>query len=149
MPQPRKPTAIRMIHGDKANRFNHDEPVAPEGALTCPEGVTDVVRDIWDYTVDCLEQMGVADPSGRDTLLCYCEAVAAHRQASAVLAQSSVIIKGLHGGLVRNPALVVQEHSAVLIRALGAQFGLTPSSRSGIVVGGTKQSNVSAERLLS
>lgn len=127
-----KPTALRLIDGDKESRINRDEPVPRSGPLTCPDDTPEDVRDIFDYTLAELEHMGIDAPADRDSLLCYCWAVANHRKASAVVAKSAILVKGLHGNWVRNPALIEQGKAAAVIRAFAQEFGLTPSARSRI-----------------
>ncbi|MFC0546921.1 phage terminase small subunit P27 family [Kutzneria chonburiensis] len=131
-----KPTALRLIEGDRADRINPAEPIPRGLPPVCPDGVSDDVRAIWDYTVAELDAMGTAAAADRDALLCYCEAVVSHRRASAVLANSAVLVKGIHGGMVRNPALQIQRDSAGIIRAFAQEFGLTPSARTRIEVKG-------------
>lgn len=89
------------------------------------------VREVWDYTLNELKHMRLATGADRDTLVAYCEAVVAHRQASQLLAKSSVLVPGLNG-MVRNPAFHVQRDAANTIRVFAAEFGLTPSARSRI-----------------
>ncbi|WP_394621288.1 phage terminase small subunit P27 family [Lentzea sp. JNUCC 0626] len=127
-----KPTALRLLHGDRADRINTDEPTPRTGLPHCPDDASDEVRQVWDYTVAELQVMGLAFPADRDSLRCYCEAVVAHRRSSAVLAKSAILVKGIHGGMVRNPALQIQRDAAMTIRAFAGEFGLTPSARSTI-----------------
>lgn len=101
-----------------------------------PEDIADDVREIWDFTVRELQAMGIASSADRDALLCLCEAVATHRKASAILARSPVLVKSEKGSLIRNPALAVQRDAAHAIRSLAQLFGLTPSGRSAIQMGG-------------
>ena len=49
-----------------------------------------------------------------------------------MLADSETLVPGLRGSQVKNPALQVQRDSAVQIRAFAQEFGLTPSSRTGV-----------------
>lgn len=133
---PPKPTALRLIDGDRKSRINEHEPIPRGVPPVCPDDVSDEVRTIWDFTVSEMEAMGTAYASDRDTLRCYCEAVVSHRRACAVLAKTSVIIKGLHGGMVRNPALAVQRDTSHTIRAFAQEFGLTPSARTRIELRG-------------
>jgi P27 family predicted phage terminase small subunit len=127
-----KPTALKLIEGSRKDRINQREPI-PRGLPPAPppELAADV-RQIWDYTVRELDVMGILFAADRDSLVCYCEAVVAHRKASALLARSSVLVKGLHGTLVRNPALQIQRDAAAVVRAFAQEFGLTPSARSRI-----------------
>jgi P27 family predicted phage terminase small subunit len=127
-----KPTALRLLHGDRESRINRQEPMARDLLPVAPEDIAVDVREVWDYTLTELSHMKIATAADRDTLLCYCEAVVTHRKASAILAQTPVLIKGLHGGMVRNPALQIQRDSAATIRAFAQEFGLTPSGRSQI-----------------
>lgn len=128
-----KPTALRIVEGDHhTERYNHHEPIPITGRPECPDDVSDDVREIWNYTVKELDGMGIAHACDRDTLRCYCEAVVAHRRASAIVAQSGVLIKGLHNNWVRNPALVIQRDAAYMVRQFAQEFGLTPSARTRI-----------------
>jgi P27 family predicted phage terminase small subunit len=131
----KKPRALRLLHGDRADRINDYEPVPSVEPLLPPEGITAEVRAVWDFTVRHLEIMGTAAASDRDALRAYCEAVVAHAKASEILAKSAVLIKGIHGNLVRNPALQIQRDSARSMLRFAQEFGLTPSARTGIEVG--------------
>jgi P27 family predicted phage terminase small subunit len=129
---PPKPTSLRLLHGDRKDRINTREPQVRDAPPMAPEGISDDVRDIWDYTLRELVAMKTAAAADRDSLICYCEAVVSHRKASAILAQSPVLIKGTLGGMVRNPALQIQRDTAMSIRAFAQEFGLTPSGRTRI-----------------
>lgn len=132
MPQAKVPTRLRLLHGAPTSKTNQREPVPRDGTMIPPDELSDDVRAIWDFTVAELEHMKIAAPSDRDALVAYCEAVDKHRKASALLARSPILIQGLHGVLVRNPALQVQRDNAHLIRQLSQEFGLTPSARARI-----------------
>lgn len=127
-----KPTTLRLLEGARERDVTRNEPVARSGKIEPPEGMSHDVRVIFEYVVAELEHMKIASPADRDSLVCYAEAVDKHRKASAVLAKSPVIIKGLHGGMVRNPALSVQRDAAQVIRQFAQEFGLTPSARARI-----------------
>src|SRR5262245_18427367 len=131
---PPKPRALRLIDGTHPERINANEPIPAGGVPEPPAGMAAAVREVWNYTVGQLDAMGIAVACDRDALVCYCEAVVNHREASKLLARSDVLIKGIHGNPVRNPALAVQRDSANLIRAFAQEFGLTPSARTRIEV---------------
>jgi len=148
-PQP-KPTALRLLHGDRPARTNQDEPQPEQGDPDCPDAASREVREIWDYTLEQLIVMGVATKADRDALLCYCEAVVTHRRASAILAKSQVLVPGtLAGSIVRNPALQVQRDSAAVVRAFAREFGFTPAARSEIRTGSTRSDATGADRFLT
>lgn len=135
-PRP-KPTALRLLHGDRSDRINNDEPLPEQGIPECPSSDPEV-REVWEYTVRQLTAMGCLTMADRDALNCYCEAVATHRKASAVLAKSPVLIRARSDSntLIRNPALIVQRDAAALIARYAQHFGLSPSARSEIRKGG-------------
>jgi len=125
-----KPTALRVLHGDRKDRINRNEPQPRVAEPQPPAGLSDEVLGHWHFYVGELRAMHTLAAADRDSLVCLCEAVARHRRASELLAGSDVLVKGLHGGLVRNPAVAVQRDAALEIRAFAQEFGLTPSARS-------------------
>ncbi len=148
-PRPR-PTNLRVLHGDRPDRINSDEARPAEGLPACPEDVSAEVREIWDYTLAQLAVMGTATPADRDALRAYCEAVATHRKASALLAKSGVLIRSAKGGaLLRNPVVQVQRDAAATLRGFAQEFGLTPSARSEIRMARGPEHGLGPERLLS
>lgn len=127
-----KPTKLRLLEGARERDVNQSEPIPRSGKIVPPEGLSDDVRAIFEYVVSELEHMKIASPADVDSIVCFAEAVDKHRKASALLARSSVLVKGLHGTLVRNPALAVQRDAATTIRQFAQEFGLTPSARARI-----------------
>jgi P27 family predicted phage terminase small subunit len=130
-----KPTGLRLLHGDRKDRINTDEPIPDRGLPECPDGVSDEVREVWDYTVRQIDIMGMASRADRDALRAFCEAVVTHRRACALLAKSDVLVKSVLGAPVRNPAVQVQRDAAQTLVRLAQQFGLTPAARSEIRAG--------------
>jgi P27 family predicted phage terminase small subunit len=135
------PTQLRLLRGYKSSRINDREPVPRDVLPVPPRSMAADVREVWDYTLQELIHMKTVAASDRDSLVCFCEAVVAHRKASNILAQSPVLVKGLHGTLVRNPALQVQRDAAQVIRGFAQEFGLTPSARADIKVEGRNGGN--------
>lgn len=127
-----KPTKLRLLHGDRKDRINHNEPQPEQGPMVPPEGMTREVRAVWDFTARHLETMGLAMPSDRECLRAYCEAVVDHARAAEIVAKSALLIKGIQGGMVRNPAYQIKRDAARTMLRFAQEFGLTPSARSRI-----------------
>jgi P27 family predicted phage terminase small subunit len=127
-----KPAKLRLLEGARERDINQNAPIPRSGEVVPPDEMSDDVRAIFDYTLAELEHMGIVAPADRDALVAYCEAVDKHRKASALLARSPVLVKGMHGNLVRNPAMQIQRDAAHLIRQFAQEFGLTPSARARI-----------------
>lgn len=134
---PPVPLKLRLLRGEnRPSHVNLREPITRDVPPQPPEDMADDVREIWDYTLAELMVMKIATSADRDTLRCYCEAVVAHRKASAILAKTTVLVRGLHGTMVRNPALQIQRDAAHTVRGFAQEFGLTPSGRTRIVAEG-------------
>lgn len=127
-----RPARLRLLDGAQPSKVNLNEPIARSGRMLPPDGLSDDVLAIFEWTVTELQHMRIDAPADRDSLVAYCEAVDKHRKSSALLARSSMLIKGQKGNLVRNPALMIQRDAAHLIRQFAQEFGLTPSARARI-----------------
>lgn len=128
-PAPR-PTALKILHGERESRINLNEP-KPRNVL--PEPPLDMTPDaleVWNYTIRELAPMRIATAADQHLLAAYCEAVAMHRRATRLLAKQELLVEGQRGNLVRNPAVQMQRDAAAQILQLGAQFGLNPRARS-------------------
>lgn len=153
-PRP-KPTQLRLLHGDRKDRINRDEPIPESGVPDPPYEMTDDVLEVWTYTADQLRKMGTLSMADRDVLACYCEAVVTHRKASQMLGKTGILNRTAPSTarrtgtqFVRSPLLQVQRDAAATIRAFAQEFGLSPSARSEINMGGVS-SDLGAARLLT
>lgn len=144
-----KPTALRVLHGDRADRINDREPVPPTQDIACPDWASDGAREIWARLAPSLEKRGVVTAWDVDAFLVLCEALNRYRNATALVNGSALLVQG-GSGLMKNPALQVQAEAERTFLTYAARFGLTPSDRQSIKVevGGGDQ-NQGAGRLLS
>ena len=147
-PRP-KPTNLRILHGDRKDRINTDEPIPTSGVPAPPYEMDAEVQQVWDYTVEQLRVMRTISMADRDVLACYCEAVVTHRKASKLLATTPVLIRHPKGGTYsRNPLIQIQRDAASTVRGFAQEFGLSPSARSEITMSGAT-GGYAAERLLT
>jgi P27 family predicted phage terminase small subunit len=129
-PRP-KPTNLRVLHGDRADRINRSEPTPPAKAPACPAALSPDARRIWRHYAKELSRRGLLTEWDRDTFAVFCEAVAQWRRAKE-MCDAALLVGGKRQGLVKNPAWQIMRDAAQIVRAYGQEFGLTPSSRSGI-----------------
>lgn len=132
-PQP-KPAKLRLLEGARPGSVNQNEPTPSPELPQPPPGVAPAVAEVWDYTVAELDTMGLASSADRELLHCFCEAVVTHRRACEKLSRTDVLIKGIGGNVIRNPAAILQRDSAASIKSLAQEFGLSPSARARIQV---------------
>lgn len=129
--RPAKPTALKVLHGEsRPSRLNAHEPQPPTTPLEPPPGLSDDARSVWDYYCQQVGAMRLLTSADRDALAVLCNAVVMERRASLILSQSSVIIRGQRGNMVRNPAVQVWRDAAAVVKAMCGEFGLTPSARA-------------------
>jgi P27 family predicted phage terminase small subunit len=149
-PKP-KPTALRMLHGDKPSRYNNQEPIPAPGLPQCPGEVTLEVQEVWDFTIEQLQAMDCVALADRDMLRVYCEAVILHRHASADIAAVQVFDEPGTDAVVNKLSRLarIQKTAAETMRQYGSLFGLNPSARSQIKVGEKAGDTSGAERFLS
>jgi P27 family predicted phage terminase small subunit len=127
-----KPTALRILHGDREDRINRQEPTPRPGTPQCPPWLDADARRVWDYTLAELEGMGLATPADRDALAAYCVFVVQFERATKLVDTAGSIIRGRGGSAVSNPASRVQRDAAQMMSRYAAEFGLTPRARAEI-----------------
>jgi P27 family predicted phage terminase small subunit len=134
--RPRKPTALKVLHGDfdkNPQRRNHREPVPGKQPPKCPAWITGEARKEWKRIVDELESMGVASGVDRAALEQYCIAYDAWRQALRTVRKEGRTFASNHGPRV-HPADTLARSYADLCHRILCQFGLTPSSRTRLAI---------------
>ena len=142
------PTALKVVNGTRPSRVNKAEPKpTPAEGVQAPATLSEVALGIWQEVAPDLERKGVLTTWDRNCLAVFCEAMADHRGASALVAEQGVMVK-TQRGYVKNPALQVKRDAAqVAMRAMG-ELGLTPSARSTLKMP-EQQEEGARERLLS
>jgi len=143
-----KPTSLRLLHGDHPERVNKAEPVPDEGSVEPPgwlveldrqaEAGTETALDVWHRLAPDLIRKRVLTPWDVEAFAVFCDAVVGHRRAAAQVAEQGLTVQGARG-VVKNPALTALKDYAELVVRYGARFGLTPSDRSQLSLGGEQR----------
>lgn len=130
-----QPTKLKLLHGERRpSRVGQPEPQPRENLPRAPDWLTIEAHEVWDRTVAELDAMGLAYAADTDSLVVYVNAVVNYVRAQKILDLSGVMIKGVDGGVVRNPANALVKQNAVLIGRFAREFGLTPSARVGLTI---------------
>jgi P27 family predicted phage terminase small subunit len=145
---PPKPTALRVLHGDRPSRINRAEPRPRELPPVRPEWLSRWAVEEWDRIAPDLAAMGTVKAIDAIALAAYCEAVARLRTASKLVAESGPLLIGDDGHVRKNPAVAQARDASYEVRMWAREFGFTPSARAPlrIEVAGTA---APGERLLS
>lgn len=125
-----KPTALKLLDGDRADRINRAEPRLPDADTEPPEhfccdsDALDFAREHWADLAPMLASVGLLTEGDRPALALLCEAYA----------------------LFRLDPLDYKARD--LYRRMLVEFGLTPSSRSRVKAAGDAPANPLAEFLM-
>lgn len=147
MGRPPKPTALKVVHGDRKDRINRAEPVPSRARTLEPPDLSERGRELWTRLAPDLAAKKVFTDWDRETLANYCTAQYRAEEANADLERNGTTcttpVKELRDGTVvyelrKNPAYQVWRESVALTIQLGAQLGLTPAARTKIT---TKESD--------
>lgn len=154
-----KPTALRLLDGDRKDRVNHSEPVPDRGDVLAPDWLPESARAVWDRLAPDLVRKAVLTPWDVDAFADLCSLVVLNRDALLELDRNGItctaVDRVLADGTVtyrlsKNPAWQVARESTALITTLGGRFGLNPSDRASLSLDrGADGGSKGAERLLS
>lgn len=144
-----KPTALRVLDGDRESRINRDEPLPSEsGGIAPTEDLSVAARRVWDRVAPDLIRKGVLTEWDVQAFTTYCQAVAHYQAAQAGLEEHGYTARGAAGGVIKSPYWQIMRDAIGVMTTIGGRFGLTPSDRAQLKVGGSESRADGAERLL-
>lgn len=141
-----KPTSVRLLHGDRKDRVNVLEPT-PDSADVVPAGwLSPPALTVWAQYAPDLARKGVLTAWDVEAFAIWCDAVVRRRTAVAHLRDEGEVrelpVFNQHGDqtghrIGKNPWTLVLNEADAQVQRYGARFGLTPSDRAQIKVGGS------------
>lgn len=136
MPSPKpKPTHLRIVEGNPSGRkLNRDEPQPARTTTTPPKYLAPDAKAIWRRLAPQLKKLHLFTSVDRDMLGAYCTALARAKEADAAITEHGMTYETVNqqGETVvkRRPETAIIVEQLRLAKALAAEFGLTPSSRT-------------------
>ncbi|PJN31499.1 terminase [Streptomyces sp. CB02613] len=152
-----KPTALRVLHGDRKDRINTDEPQPSELDIEPPAWLSEDAVEVWEQLADDLIGKGVLTAWDIEAYANWCDAVVRRRDAADHVAREGAVVElpvfNKNGDLTghrmaKNPWLLALDAADAQVQRYGARFGLTPSDRSQLKIAPPANPG-GAERLLS
>ena len=143
MPQPRKPTALRIIEGNREKRpLPKKEPKPRRGIPQPPPHIIGYALEEWKRITPELHMSGVLTMIDGAVLAAYCMAYQRWREAEEALARmkardkltTGLMIKTKNGNAIQNPLVGVANRSMMLLHRFANEFGMTPAARARIEV---------------
>ena len=140
----KKPTALKLLTGNPGKRpLPENEPKPQVGFKNCPEHLTGAARDFWNEWAPILSRCGIATEADTQAFI-----YAAEQHAEYVFCRDNVAIEGRvivgvgsMGQEVRtkNPHWDMAQQALKNVTQILKEFGMTPSSRSGVERVGPKE----------
>jgi P27 family predicted phage terminase small subunit len=139
MPQPRKPTALRIIEGNKEKRPLPKNEVKPRRGVPLPPAHLDAYAlEEWNRITPELEAIGLLTTIDGITLAAYCQCVSRWRQAEEAIQRmkkkdaltSALMIKTSNGNAIQNPLIGVANRAMHMAIKFAAEFGMSPAARA-------------------
>jgi P27 family predicted phage terminase small subunit len=98
--------------------------------LEPPDWIDAEAKEEWLRLAPMLGRLGVLTETDTQALTAYCEAWATWKGATQKIRQFGMVIKGKDGEFpVVSPYVKIAHNALIQMRALLAEFGMTPSSR--------------------
>lgn len=145
-----KPTALKVLEGNPGKRpLNKNEPKPEKKAPRCPSWLEPEAKKEWRRMSKRLEELGVLTQVDAAAFAGYCQAYARWKEAEEFLSKHGTIFKTPSGYIQQVPQVSIAQTYLKIMKDFCSEFGLTPSSRSRIVVDNkAKDSDDTMERLL-
>lgn len=131
--RPPKPPHLRLIEGNPGKRPIVAPPSPPPSRPYCPAWLSPFAKTEWRRVVPELDRLGVLTRVDRSMLAGYCQEVANFKDATDIIVEAGLMVKGQKGNAVKNPMLQVQRDALRLMAQYSAMFGLTPADRVRLV----------------
>lgn len=132
---PPKPTVLKLIEGNPGKRkLNSREPRPRPARPPCPKELDAGARKEWRRIVRELDEFGLLTNLDRAALAGYCQAWSDWLDAREKIAKYGKLTKGAKGNLVKSPVVRLADDALTHLRALAAEFGFTPSSRTRVAM---------------
>ena len=149
---PRKPTHLKVIAGNPGKYpLNTREPQPRKAVPRCPDWLPEEAKTEWRWMVSELRAMGVLTSVDRHALAAYCQTWARWRAAEEfVMKHGETYAIRDDAGKVRCmqqfPQVAIARNLLLILKAYQQEFGMTPSARSRIQLGGLEEESEKAKR---
>ena len=128
-----KPTRLKLLAGVPGKRpLNEREPEPRRSLPQCPKQLSDAAKREWKRIATELYRLGLLSRLDRAALAAYCQSWARWIECEEKLRKHGAIVKSPNGFPVQSPYLAIANQAMKQMTRMLVEFGLTPSSRSGV-----------------
>jgi len=135
-PRP-QPTALKLARGNPGKRALPKGEPEPEAAVPeCPPHLGELARVEWWRITAELRTLGLVTRIDLAMLAGYCVTWGRWVEAEGKVEEMGLLIKTPNGHPIQNPYLAIANRALAQLQKLAAEFGLSPSSRTGVKAAG-------------
>ena len=129
-----KPTELKRLAGNPGKRpLNESEP-KPTGTPACPSWLGKEAKAEWKRILPALVELNLIGKVDRAALAAYCVSFATFREAEEAIQKHGYIFSTENGYLQQRPEVGIRSKALEQMRQFLSEFGMTPSSRTRLVV---------------
>lgn len=129
-----EPTRLKLLKGNPSGRpINKDEPEFEVRTPDCPTDMPEDGRVVWERVVPELLRFGLLAVTDWEALEIYCSVFADFKAANRTIAKEGQNVVSDKGNMYQHPAVGQKNTAATLVKQFAAEFGFTPSSKTGLV----------------
>lgn len=133
-PKP-KPTKLKLLHGVvNKKRINLKEPKPAPVVPKCPAWLSKYAKEEWKRISKELSILGLLTRIDAAAMAAYCDCFGRWREASEGLQEHGMVKEAKTGYLQQTPYVSIINSALRDMKSFLVEFGMTPSSRTRIVV---------------
>jgi P27 family predicted phage terminase small subunit len=129
--RPRKPTSLKILDGDRADRINASEPTAPPGIGEPPTWLDRFGREYWEALVAHHATSGLLTQLDVEIVTLCCQSYSTYRHALAKITVDTAAKCDRKGGRVHPMYRIVNAAHKQMTQIL-SKLGMSPSDRAGL-----------------
>ena len=126
-----KPTKLKLVDGNPGKTPINDHEPQPDPLASKPPSYLDrKAKRHWRDMAPALKELGLLTDVDKDMFAAYCTAYSRWREAEDIIEKEGLTFTNDKGEIKRRPETTIAKEQMMIYKALAAEFGLTPSSRS-------------------
>ena len=126
-----KPGWLKGLEGNPGKRPVTNMRLEPtETPPSCPSWLREEAKQEWRRLAPQLARRGLLTELDRTAFACYCQSYADWRQAQQAVEERGAVYVTPRGQLRERPEVAIGQRYLKFARDFGAEFGLSPESRS-------------------
>lgn len=140
MPPKPQPTQLKLVKGNPGKRPISRDEVSPDASIPKPPNHLDpVAKTEWKRISESLYNLQILSDIDRSALAAYCQSYGRWVKAENKVRKDGLVITTSNGNVIQSPYVSIANKAMMIMHKFAVEFGMTPSARVGLKVGGKKK----------